>query len=50
MTKEESAKIKDEVLKREGSVHIGSALTINGVVWIEDVLGIIDKYTAEKKK
>jgi len=48
MTKEESSKIKNEILEMEGSVCIGNSLTIDGVVRIEDVLKIITKYTENK--
>ena len=48
MTKQEAINIKDEILRKEGSVHIRNAITIDGVVLIKDVLDIIDKYMVER--
>ena len=50
MTKEESIKIKDEILKKEGTVHIGNVITIHGAVLIKDILDIINKYTTESEE
>lgn len=50
MTREEAINIKGEILKKEGSVHIGSAITIDGVVRIKDMLDIINKHIAESEK
>ena len=49
MTKEESIKIKDEILRKEGSVHIGNIITIHGAVLIKDVFDIIDKHMTESE-
>ena len=49
MTKQEALNIKDEILRKEGSIHICNAITIDGVVLIKDILDIIDKYTAKSK-
>lgn len=46
MNKQEATNIKDEILRKEGSIHICNAITIDGVVLIKDVLDIIDKHTA----
>ena len=48
MSKQEAINIKDEILKKEGSIHICNAITIDGVVLIKDILDIIDKHTAER--
>jgi len=48
MTKQEAINIKDEILRKEGSIHISNAITIDGVVLIKDILDIIDKHTAER--
>ena len=45
MTKEEGINIKDEILKKEGSIRICNAITIDGVILIKDVFDIVDKYT-----
>ncbi len=50
MSKQESINIKDEILKKEVSIHIGNALTIDDVILIQDVLDIINNHTEEKKK
>lgn len=50
MTKQEAVNIKDDILRKEGSIHICNAITIDGVVLIKDILDIIDKYTAESEK
>lgn len=49
MTKEDAINIKGEILRKEGSVHIGSTITIDGVVLIKDVLDIINKHIAESE-
>jgi len=49
MIKQEAINIKDEILRKEGSVHICNTITIDGVVLIRDIFDIIDKYTAESK-
>ena len=49
MTKQEAINIKDEILKKEGSIHICNVVTVDGVVLIKDILDIIDKYTAKSK-
>jgi len=43
MTKEESIKIKSEILKKEGRVNIGS-VSIPEVLWLQDVLEIINSH------
>lgn len=48
MTKQEAVNIKDEILRKEGSIHIGNTITINDVIMIKDILDIIDKHTEEK--
>lgn len=50
MTKEEAVKIKDEILRKEGSVDICNTLKIDGVVRIQDVLNIINEHIEESKK
>lgn len=50
MTKEEVLNIKDEILRKEGSVQICNTITINGVILIEDVLNIINKYAESNDK
>lgn len=50
MTREEAVNIKDEILRKEGSIRIGCAITIDGVVSIKDILDIIDKHTAESEE
>lgn len=47
MTKEEANNIKDEILRKEGSIHILNVLSIDGVVLIKDVMDIINKHMAE---
>ena len=49
MTKQEAINIKDEILRKEGSVRICNAITIDGVVLIKDILDIIDKHTTESE-
>lgn len=49
MTREEAISIKHEILRKEGSIHICNAITIDGVVLIKDVLDIINKYEAGKE-
>ena len=49
MNKQEAIDIKDEILRKEGSVHIGNIITIDGAVLIKDILDIIDKHTAESE-
>lgn len=46
MTKQEAVNIKDEILRKEGSIHILNTITIDGVVLVRDIFNIIDKYTA----
>lgn len=46
MTKEESSKIKDEILNLNGSICICGVVTVENVVHIDDVLKIITKYTS----
>ena len=48
MTREEAVNIKDEILRKEGSVRICNTITIDGVILIKDVLDIIDKYADDK--
>lgn len=48
MIKQEAINIKDEILKKEGSIHICNVITIDGVVLIKDILDIIDKHMAER--
>lgn len=48
MNKQEAINIKDEILRKEGSIHICNALKIDGVVLIKDILDIIDKHITEK--
>lgn len=49
MTKQEAINIKDEILRKEGSIHICNVISIDGVVLIKDVLDIINKYKAESE-
>ena len=46
MTKEESSKIKDEILNLNGSISICGVVTVENVVHIDDILKIITKYTS----
>jgi len=48
MSKQEAINIKDEILRKEGSIHICNAIAIDGVVLIKDILDIIDKHITEK--
>ena len=48
MTKEESRQIKEEILNKQGSVHVANSIVIDDVVRIADVLEIIDKRTKEQ--
>jgi hypothetical protein len=48
MSKQEAINIKDEILRKEGSIHICNAISIDGVVLIKDILDIIDKHITEK--
>ena len=48
MTKQEALNIKDEILRKEGSIHICNVVTVDGVVLIKDILDIIDKHMAER--
>ena len=48
MNKQEATNIKDEILRKEGSIHICNAITIDGVVLVKDMLDIIDKHTEER--
>lgn len=45
MTKEESDTIKSEILKKEGTVTVGRVISIPGVVWLTDILEIINSHT-----
>ena len=49
MTKQEALDIKDDILRKEGSVYICNSIMIDGVVLIKDILNIIDKYTRESE-
>jgi len=49
ISRAEAINIKDEILRKEGSIHICNVITIDGVVLIKDVLGIIDKHLAESE-
>lgn len=49
MTKEESIKIKSEILKKEGRVNIGS-IVIPEVLWLSDVLDIINSHVESEEK
>lgn len=49
MSKQEALNIKDEILRKEGSVYICNVITIDGIVLIKDILDIIDKHTAESE-
>lgn len=49
MTKQEAINIKDEILRKEGSIHVGNAIKIDGVVMIKDILDIIDRNVAESE-
>jgi len=49
MTREEALNIKDGILRKEGSVYICNAITIDGVVLVKDILDIINKHTAESE-
>ncbi len=48
MTREEAINIKDEILRKEGSIHICNAITIDGAIMIKDILDIIDRHITEK--
>lgn len=52
MTREEALNIKDEILKKEGSIHILRYLNVDGVVLIKDIFDIIDGHieTATRKR
>ena len=50
MTKQEALNIKDEILRKEGSIHICNVITINGVVLIKDILDIINKHIESENK
>ena len=50
MTKQEAINIKDEILRKEGSIHICNIISIDGVVLVKDILDIIDKHIAESEK
>lgn len=47
MTKEEALQIKEEILNKQGSVHVANSIVIDEVVQIADVLEIIDKAVEE---
>lgn len=47
MNKQEATNIKDEILRKEGSIYICNTITIDGVVLIKDILDIIDKHVEE---
>jgi hypothetical protein len=48
MTKQEALNIKDEILRKEGTVHICNAIKVDSVVLIQDILDIIDKHTGSE--
>jgi len=50
MIKQEAINIKDEILRKEGSVCICNTITIDGVVLVKDILDIIDKHIAESEE
>ena len=50
MTKQEAINIKDEILRKEGSIHICNIISIDGVVLVKDILDIIDKHIAESEE
>lgn len=49
MTKEESLKIKSEILEKEGSVNVGN-ISIPEVLWSSDVLEIINSHVESEDK
>ena len=50
MRKDEAIKIKDEILKKEGTIYVGHSLEIDGVVCVADVLEIINNHIDNKEK
>ena len=44
VTQKEASKIKDEILKKNGTVSIHGTVYVEGVIHIEDAINIIDKY------
>ena len=50
MTREEARQIKEEILKKEGSVYFGESLIVDRVVKTDDVLKIITEYTLEDEE
>lgn len=48
MTKEESVKIKSEILEKEGKVTIGN-ISIPEVLWLSDVLKIINSHVESEE-
>ena len=50
MTKEEAREIKEEILKKEGTVSIHGTIYVDGVIMIEDVLKIITEHTDESEE
>ena len=50
MTKKESLKIKSEILEKEGTVTIGGTISISEVLWLSDVLDIIDSHVESEDK
>ena len=44
MTHEEASQIKEEILKKQGTVSIFGTVYVEGVIHIEDAINIIDKY------
>lgn len=50
MTKQEAANIKEEIFGKEGSIYICNIISIDGVVFIKDILDIINKHTEESEE
>lgn len=48
MTKEESVKIKSEILEKEGSVNVGH-ISIPEVLYLSDVLEIINSHVESEE-
>lgn len=49
MTRKEAINIKDEILRKEGSIDICNVIKLDGVVLINDVLNIINEHIEEDK-
>ena len=49
MTNKEAIEIKEEIIKKEGSIE-GAGIHIGGVVKLEDVLRIINQHINDKEK